>query len=308
MPAAPIHADNAAQADYWNANAGHKWTEHQEHQDQVLRPVSDRLIAAAKPKPGERVIDVGCGCGATTIQFAERVGPAGAVLGLDVSAPMLARARERAPQGLPITSRSLTPRSTMWAPTARTYSCRGSASCSSPIRRNRSPICARASNPAAGSFRLLARGQAKSVLHLAAAGGRQACPAAARDQSRGSRPVRLCERSAGAAAPRRRRLRRHQPRTARPRARHRGRARTRNRRPRRDDDRADEPDPRWPERSGSGRSDRGYPQGSRGPCAGRKRAARRGDLDRHGDEPGLTRRAPGSGASARRCAASRRSE
>jgi SAM-dependent methyltransferase len=103
MPAAPIHTENTAQAEYWNANAGRKWTEHQEHQDQVLRPVSDRLIAAAKPKPGERVIDVGCGCGATTIQFAERVGPSGAVLGLDVSAPMLARARERAPQGLPIT-------------------------------------------------------------------------------------------------------------------------------------------------------------------------------------------------------------
>jgi SAM-dependent methyltransferase len=103
MTAAPIHADNVAQADYWNANAGQKWTEHQEHQDRVLRPVSDRLIAAAKPEPGQRVIDVGCGCGATTIQFAERVGPAGAVLGLDVSAPMLARARERAPQDLPIT-------------------------------------------------------------------------------------------------------------------------------------------------------------------------------------------------------------
>jgi SAM-dependent methyltransferase len=103
MTAAPVHADNVAQADYWNANAGQKWTEHQEHQDQVLRPVSDRLIAAARPKAGERVIDVGCGCGATTIQFAERVGPAGAVLGLDVSAPMLARARERAPKDLPIT-------------------------------------------------------------------------------------------------------------------------------------------------------------------------------------------------------------
>src|SRR3984885_2085781 len=102
MSAAPVHADNAAQADYWNASAGQKWTDHQEHQDQVLRPVSDRLIAAANPKAGERVIDVGCGCGATTIQFAERVGPAGAVLGLDVSAPMLARARERAPQNQPI--------------------------------------------------------------------------------------------------------------------------------------------------------------------------------------------------------------
>src|ERR1700733_8353072 len=102
MNAAPVHAENAAQAEYWTAVAGPRWTDHQEHQDQVLRPVSDRLIAAAKPKHGERVIDVGCGCGATTIQFAGRVGPPGAVLGLDVSAPMLARARERAPQNQPI--------------------------------------------------------------------------------------------------------------------------------------------------------------------------------------------------------------
>jgi SAM-dependent methyltransferase len=102
MSAAPIHADNSAQAEYWNASAGQRWTDHQEHQDQVLRPVSDRLIAVAAPKPGDRVIDVGCGCGATTIDFAARVSPGGEVLGLDVSEPMLARARERAAQNLPI--------------------------------------------------------------------------------------------------------------------------------------------------------------------------------------------------------------
>jgi SAM-dependent methyltransferase len=42
------------------------------------------------------VIDVGCGCGATTLAIAGRVGPRGRVLGVDVSAVMLARARERA--------------------------------------------------------------------------------------------------------------------------------------------------------------------------------------------------------------------
>jgi SAM-dependent methyltransferase len=102
MSAAPIHAENAAQAEYWNATAGQRWTDHQEHQDQVLRPVSDRLLVAAAPKPGDRVIDVGCGCGATTIDFAARVSPGGDVLGLDISAPMLARARQRAPQSLPV--------------------------------------------------------------------------------------------------------------------------------------------------------------------------------------------------------------
>jgi SAM-dependent methyltransferase len=102
MTAAPVHADNTAQAEYWNSSAGQRWTDHQEHQDQVLSPVSDRLIAAAAPKPGDRVIDVGCGCGATTVEFAARVGPGGEVLGIDVSEPMLARARERAPQNLPV--------------------------------------------------------------------------------------------------------------------------------------------------------------------------------------------------------------
>jgi SAM-dependent methyltransferase len=48
------------------------------------------------------VIDVGCGCGATTIDFAARVSPRGEVLGLDISERMLARASERAPQNLPI--------------------------------------------------------------------------------------------------------------------------------------------------------------------------------------------------------------
>ena len=68
----------------------------------MLRPVFDLMTAAAQAKPGDRVIDVGCGCGATTIGFAARVRPQGEVLGLDVSEPMLARARERASQDLPV--------------------------------------------------------------------------------------------------------------------------------------------------------------------------------------------------------------
>src|SRR5271154_6647102 len=99
MSAAPVHADNAAQAEYWNSVAGRRWTDRQEEQDLVLRPVSDRLIAAAGAKPGQRIIDVGWGD--TTINFAAGVIPGGEVLGLDVSEPMLARARERAPKSLP---------------------------------------------------------------------------------------------------------------------------------------------------------------------------------------------------------------
>src|SRR5271165_3669596 len=101
MTDAPIHADNVAQADYWGGQAGQRWRDHQDHQDELLRPISDRLAAAAQAKPGERVIDVGCGCGATTIDFAARVSPGGEAIGIDISDLMLTRARERVPADLP---------------------------------------------------------------------------------------------------------------------------------------------------------------------------------------------------------------
>ena len=101
MPATPMHADNAAQVDYWNRTAGQRWTDRQAEQDELLRPISDLLMAAAAAKPGSRVIDIGCGCGDSSLDLAARVSPGGEVLALDVSEPMLERARERAPSGAP---------------------------------------------------------------------------------------------------------------------------------------------------------------------------------------------------------------
>src|SRR2546430_16824873 len=86
------HDLNADQIAYWNGPGGQHWTERQQVQDTLLAPVSDILIDRAKPKAGERIVDVGCGCGATTVAFAQKVGPTGHVSCIDVSAPMLARA------------------------------------------------------------------------------------------------------------------------------------------------------------------------------------------------------------------------
>jgi SAM-dependent methyltransferase len=97
----PMHADNAAQVEYWNRTAGRRWTDRQEEQDELLRPISALLMAAAGAEPGLKVIDIGCGCGDTTLDLAARVSPGGQVLALDISEPMLERARERAPAGLP---------------------------------------------------------------------------------------------------------------------------------------------------------------------------------------------------------------
>src|ERR1700737_2946238 len=96
------HDQNADQIAYWNGPGGQHWTDRQQTQDTLLAPVSDILIDRAKARAGERIVDVGCGCGATSIAFAERVGPAGHVFGIDVSTPMLARARQMAPAGIPV--------------------------------------------------------------------------------------------------------------------------------------------------------------------------------------------------------------
>jgi SAM-dependent methyltransferase len=102
MEAPAGHDRNADQIAYWNGPGGQHWTDRQAVQDILLAPISDILIASARPAPGNRIIDVGCGCGATSIALAQRVAPDGAVLGVDISAPMLARARELAPGGLPL--------------------------------------------------------------------------------------------------------------------------------------------------------------------------------------------------------------
>jgi ubiquinone/menaquinone biosynthesis C-methylase UbiE len=102
MSGPQIDDRNADQAAYWNGPAGHHWSERQQIQDLILAPVSRVLIDRARITPDSRVIDVGCGCGATAIEIGKRLGPAGHVLGLDISAPMLARARELAPKDSPI--------------------------------------------------------------------------------------------------------------------------------------------------------------------------------------------------------------
>lgn len=96
------HELNADQIAYWNGPAGQRWTDRQASQDVLLAPVSEILIDRAAVKAGDRIIDVGCGCGAIAIALAERSAPAGQVLGVDISAPMLARARQVVPAGVPV--------------------------------------------------------------------------------------------------------------------------------------------------------------------------------------------------------------
>ncbi len=82
------------QVAYWNGPAAERWVQEQERLDRMLRPLGKAALDAADVVPGETVLDVGCGCGDTLLSLADLVGAHGRVVGIDASAPMLARAKE----------------------------------------------------------------------------------------------------------------------------------------------------------------------------------------------------------------------
>lgn len=87
---------NREQAALWNEASGRTWVELQEVLDGVLAPFVAPLLDAAFPGEGRRVLDIGCGAGATTLAMARRLGPEGTCVGVDISEPLVEAARSRA--------------------------------------------------------------------------------------------------------------------------------------------------------------------------------------------------------------------
>lgn len=87
--------DSAGGLEYWKSPLRASWVAEQARLDALFEPLSRAGLMSAAPRSGEHVLDVGCGCGATTLDLARAVGAAGRVVGVDISDDSLARARER---------------------------------------------------------------------------------------------------------------------------------------------------------------------------------------------------------------------
>ncbi|MGW0613699.1 class I SAM-dependent methyltransferase [Streptomyces sp. NPDC002788] len=87
------------QAARWNGPSGHAWVDLQEVLDGMFRPFEELLVEAVSAEQAGRVLDVGCGTGGITRAVARRVGHC---VGIDISEPMIATAREHAErEGVP---------------------------------------------------------------------------------------------------------------------------------------------------------------------------------------------------------------
>lgn len=89
---------NRDQYNAWNGENGQRWVADADRRDSALAPIGDLLIDNSNIHAGDRILDIGCGCGATTLAAATRVGTHGHVVGLDLSEPMLSIAEHRALQ------------------------------------------------------------------------------------------------------------------------------------------------------------------------------------------------------------------
>lgn len=79
---------NAQEIGNWNEQMGRSWALLHERLDRQIAPIGEAAMERAGFRSGEQVLDVGCGCGETSLTIAGRIAP-GQVVGVDVSAMLL---------------------------------------------------------------------------------------------------------------------------------------------------------------------------------------------------------------------------
>jgi len=86
---------NAGQIEFWNGEHGASWAQYADIVDIMFSAITDAVLDAAEIGTGDRALDLGCGNGGTTLAAAGLVTPIGSVTAVDISAPMIDRAKER---------------------------------------------------------------------------------------------------------------------------------------------------------------------------------------------------------------------
>lgn len=86
---------NSGQIEFWNGEHGVSWAQYADIVDVMFSAITDAVLDAAEIGAGDRVLDLGCGNGGTTLDAAARITPIGSITAIDISAPMIDRAKER---------------------------------------------------------------------------------------------------------------------------------------------------------------------------------------------------------------------
>ena len=86
---------NVKQKEFWSGAGGDVWVNKQKEMDIMLNPLGQRAIDKLDLSDNKRILDIGCGCGATTLEIAKMI-PEGKIIGVDISEPMLNQARKDA--------------------------------------------------------------------------------------------------------------------------------------------------------------------------------------------------------------------
>ncbi len=86
---------NAGMSEFWNGNGGKNWVSHEARLEASLKPFGQQAMAAGVITGGQQILDIGFGCGDSTLEMADKVGPEGQVHGVDISTAMVAAAEKK---------------------------------------------------------------------------------------------------------------------------------------------------------------------------------------------------------------------
>jgi SAM-dependent methyltransferase len=80
----------------WNGEVGERWLKHLAAFESMISPVNAALMSAANFRPGQRVVEIGCGGGKNAVDIAKAVAPKGDYLGVDIAEILVVHSKQRA--------------------------------------------------------------------------------------------------------------------------------------------------------------------------------------------------------------------